>query len=65
VLCTTEDIAAVLAASRADELVVTIPDASAERLELVATVCDAARIPCRVVRERHAGARSTPQALVE
>jgi UDP-GlcNAc:undecaprenyl-phosphate/decaprenyl-phosphate GlcNAc-1-phosphate transferase len=65
VLGTTEDIAAVLPAARADELVVTIPDASAERLELVATVCDAARIPCRVVRERHAGARSTPQALVE
>jgi UDP-GlcNAc:undecaprenyl-phosphate GlcNAc-1-phosphate transferase len=65
VLGTTEDTAAVLAAARADELVVTIPDASAERLERVATVCDEARIPCRVVRERHAGARSTPQALVE
>jgi UDP-GlcNAc:undecaprenyl-phosphate GlcNAc-1-phosphate transferase len=65
VLGTTEDAAAVLAATRADELVVTIPDASAERLELVAGVCDAAQIPCRVVRERHTGTRSTTQAIVE
>jgi len=65
VLGTTDDVGAVLAASRADELVVTIPDASAERLERVVQACDAARVPCRVVRERIPGARTTTQALAE
>jgi UDP-GlcNAc:undecaprenyl-phosphate GlcNAc-1-phosphate transferase len=65
VLGTTEDTAAVLAAARADELVLTIPDAAAERLRLVTTVCDEARIPCRVVRERHTSTRTTTQAIAE
>jgi UDP-GlcNAc:undecaprenyl-phosphate/decaprenyl-phosphate GlcNAc-1-phosphate transferase len=65
VLGTTDETVGVLAAARADELVVTIPDASAERLELVSRACDAARIPCRVVRERTTAARSTTQAIVE
>jgi len=65
VLGTTDDAAAVLASSRADELVVTIPDAPPDRLEAVASVCNAARVPCRVVRERHPSARSTAQAIAE
>jgi UDP-GlcNAc:undecaprenyl-phosphate GlcNAc-1-phosphate transferase len=66
VLGTTDEAALILATSRADELVVTIPDASPERLEVVTRACDAARIPCRVVRERPVGAaRTTTQALAE
>jgi FlaA1/EpsC-like NDP-sugar epimerase len=65
VLGTTEDAASVLAAARADELVVTIPDASEELLERVAQACDVARIPCRVVREQAPDSRATTQALAE
>jgi UDP-GlcNAc:undecaprenyl-phosphate GlcNAc-1-phosphate transferase len=64
VLGTTDDAAAVLVATRADELVVTIPDAAPDRLEHVAQACDEARIPCRVVRERPLGATTT-QAIAE
>ena len=42
VLGTTDDARAVLATSRADELVVTIPEAPVERLDLVAQACDTA-----------------------
>jgi FlaA1/EpsC-like NDP-sugar epimerase len=65
VLGTTAETGSVVASARADELVVTIPDASAERLEGVARACDAARIPLRVVRERHLEPRSTTQAIAE
>jgi FlaA1/EpsC-like NDP-sugar epimerase len=65
VLGTTEDVASVLAATRADELVITIPDASAERLESVARACDVARIPCRIVRDKAPDSRATTQALAE
>jgi UDP-GlcNAc:undecaprenyl-phosphate/decaprenyl-phosphate GlcNAc-1-phosphate transferase len=65
VLGTTGDAGSVVASARADELVVTIPDAAADRLEVVARACDAARIPFRVVREQHGEARSTTQAIAE
>jgi UDP-GlcNAc:undecaprenyl-phosphate/decaprenyl-phosphate GlcNAc-1-phosphate transferase len=65
VLGTTGDAGSVVASARADELVVTIPDAAAARLEVVARACDAARIPFRVVRDRHGEARSTTQAIAE
>jgi UDP-GlcNAc:undecaprenyl-phosphate/decaprenyl-phosphate GlcNAc-1-phosphate transferase len=65
VLGTTEDTGSVVTSARADELVVTIPDAAADRLEIVTRACDAARIPFRVVRERHGEARSTTQAIAE
>ena len=64
VLGTTDDAAGVLAATRADELVITIPDASPDRLEHVARAADEARIPCRVVRERPVAATTT-QAIAE
>ena len=65
VLGTTDDASSVLASSRADELVITIPDASAGRLEHVAQACDAARIPCRIVRVRATDPRTTTQAIAE
>jgi hypothetical protein len=55
----------VLAATRADELVITIPDASGVRLERVAQACDVARIPCRIVRDHTPDSRATTQALAE
>jgi UDP-GlcNAc:undecaprenyl-phosphate GlcNAc-1-phosphate transferase len=45
------DAAEALETSRADELVVTIPDAPSERLEELARACDAAGISHRVLRE--------------
>lgn len=65
VLGTTEDAASVLAATRADELVITIPDASGERLDGLAQACEVARIPCRVVRDHAPDGRATTQALAE
>ena len=41
-------------ATRADEVVVTIPDADPGRLETVVAACAAAGIPCRVVRRESA-----------
>ena len=64
VLGTTDDAADVLASSRADELIVTIPDADPERLELVTQACDALRVPCRVVRGRSVGTRATPTRAI-
>src|SRR5262249_9783460 len=40
----------VLARCRPDAVLVTIPDAAAERLELVVDACAEAEIPCRFVR---------------
>jgi UDP-GlcNAc:undecaprenyl-phosphate GlcNAc-1-phosphate transferase len=40
----------VLAGTRADEVVVTIPDAPAERLALVAAACERAGVHCRFLR---------------
>ena len=41
-----------IGASRPDEVLVTIPDASAERLNAVIASCAAAAVPCRLVRSR-------------
>ena len=64
VLGTTGEAEVALEATRADELVVTIPDAPADRLERVAQVCDAAGVAHHVVRERPQPA-STPRAIIE
>jgi UDP-GlcNAc:undecaprenyl-phosphate/decaprenyl-phosphate GlcNAc-1-phosphate transferase len=65
VLGTTGDARAVLATSRADELVVTIPDAPVERLDLVAQACDTAGVPCRVLREAVTHASPPTRAVAE
>ena len=65
VLGTTGDAEAALEATRADELVVTIPDAPADRLDRVARVCDAAGVPHRVVRERAQPAPTPTRAIAE
>ena len=65
VLGTTSDAAAALGATRADEVVVTIPDAPPERIELVTRACDDAGVPHRVVRERPALAGTPTRALAE
>jgi FlaA1/EpsC-like NDP-sugar epimerase len=49
-------------ATRADEVVITIPDAAAERLEAVVAACAAAGIPCRVVRRE---STVDPRTLVQ
>jgi UDP-GlcNAc:undecaprenyl-phosphate/decaprenyl-phosphate GlcNAc-1-phosphate transferase len=65
VLGTTDDAPTALAASRADELVVTIPDAPAERLDVVAGACETAGIQCRIVREAVAPPASASRAVAE
>ena len=52
VLGSTSDAAEAIETARADEVVVTIPDAPAERIEIVARACEAAGVPHRLVRER-------------
>jgi FlaA1/EpsC-like NDP-sugar epimerase len=59
VLGGTGDAAEALVTSRAEEVVVAIPDAPVERLELVSRACDAAGVPRRVV---HASAVVVPAA---
>jgi UDP-GlcNAc:undecaprenyl-phosphate/decaprenyl-phosphate GlcNAc-1-phosphate transferase len=65
VLGATGDARTALESTRADELVVTIPDAPADRLELVARACDAAGVTHRVVRERPTPSRAPTRAIVE
>jgi FlaA1/EpsC-like NDP-sugar epimerase len=65
VLGGTADAQAALATTRADELVVTIPDASAGPLDAVARACEATGVPFRVVRERTAPAPSPTRAIAE
>ncbi|MCZ7589579.1 MAG: hypothetical protein M5U27_12145 [Gaiella sp.] len=65
VLGTTADAAAALAATRADELVVTIPDTAAERLDLLVHACASAGVSHRVVRERPLSTPAPARALVE
>jgi FlaA1/EpsC-like NDP-sugar epimerase len=65
VLGTTGDARTALESTRADELVVTIPDAPADRLEFVARACDAAGVTHRVVRERRTPSRAPTRAIVE
>jgi UDP-GlcNAc:undecaprenyl-phosphate GlcNAc-1-phosphate transferase len=52
VLGSTSDAAEAIETARADEVVVTIPDAPAERIALVTRACEAAGVPHRFVRER-------------
>ena len=53
-------------AARADEVVVTIPNAPAPQLELVISACAAAGIPCRVVRrESSVDPRTVVQTAAE
>jgi FlaA1/EpsC-like NDP-sugar epimerase len=46
----TRDIERAIAASRPDTVLVTIPNASAARLDAVVRACTAAEVPCRFVR---------------
>ena len=50
-----------IANARADEVLVTIPDAGADRLDAVVRAAEAARVPCRIVRRRTEF--STPEPL--
>jgi UDP-GlcNAc:undecaprenyl-phosphate GlcNAc-1-phosphate transferase len=65
VLGGTGDAAAVLETTRAEEVVVTIPDAPAERLELVALACDAIGVPHSVVRPRATVVPTPTRAIAE
>jgi UDP-GlcNAc:undecaprenyl-phosphate GlcNAc-1-phosphate transferase len=57
-----DEIDAVLASSAPDEVVVTIPDAPAERLTPVVQACEQLGIPCRFVRRQ---SEAGPAALLE
>jgi UDP-GlcNAc:undecaprenyl-phosphate GlcNAc-1-phosphate transferase len=59
------DARAVLESTHSDELVVTIPDAEAGRLDTVARACEAAGVAHRVVRERTQPAATTTRAVAE
>jgi FlaA1/EpsC-like NDP-sugar epimerase len=65
VLGTTRDTVAVLESTRADELLVTIPEAPSERLDLVVQSCDAAGVSHRVVSDRSVPAPSPTRAIAE
>ncbi len=65
VLGAIDDAAAALETTRADELVVTIPDAPAEQLEAIDRACDAAGVPHRVLRERLRTTPAPTQAVAE
>jgi UDP-GlcNAc:undecaprenyl-phosphate/decaprenyl-phosphate GlcNAc-1-phosphate transferase len=65
VLGTTEDATAVLSATAADELVITTPDVSAERLAHLIEACEAAGVGHRVVASDAAAGRPVSQALAE
>jgi FlaA1/EpsC-like NDP-sugar epimerase len=54
-----------LGTTRADEVVVTIADAPADRLELVTRACAEAGVPRRVVRERPTLAPAPTRAVAE
>ena len=41
-----------IAVARPDEVLVTIPDVPADRLNAVVAACAAAGVPCRLVRSR-------------
>ena len=65
VLGSVGDAPAVLESTQSDELVVTIPDVDAARLDAVARACEAAGVAHRVVRERTQAAPATTQAVAE
>jgi hypothetical protein len=55
----------VLETTRAEEVVVTIPDAPAARLELVALACAALGVPHSVVRPRATVVPTPTRAIAE
>jgi UDP-GlcNAc:undecaprenyl-phosphate/decaprenyl-phosphate GlcNAc-1-phosphate transferase len=63
VLGTTEDAPAVLSATAADELVITIPDVAADRLASLIDACEAAGVGHRVVASDTVTGRTVSQAL--
>ena len=65
VLGSTADVAAAIGTARAEEVVVTIPDAPADRLDRVMRACEAAGVPQRVVRERAVPATTPTRAIAE
>jgi FlaA1/EpsC-like NDP-sugar epimerase len=65
VLGTTGDAATVLAATRADELVITIPDAPPQQLDAVERACESAAVGCSVVRETASPSQAPPRAIPE
>jgi UDP-GlcNAc:undecaprenyl-phosphate GlcNAc-1-phosphate transferase len=65
VLGTIADADAVLSSTRADEVVVTIPDANMDRLDALARACGAAGVAQRVVRERPQPSPTATQAIAE
>ena len=52
VVGSTDEVERAIASTRAEEVLVTIPDAAPERLEAVVRASEAAGIPCRIVRRR-------------
>jgi UDP-GlcNAc:undecaprenyl-phosphate/decaprenyl-phosphate GlcNAc-1-phosphate transferase len=65
VLGTSDDAGAVLRATAADELVIAIPDVSAERLASLIEACEAAGVRHRVVASDTATGRPVSRALAE
>jgi len=65
VLGTDDDAVAVLAATRADELVIAIPDIAGERLAGVVRACEAAGVDHRLVADEPVSTRTVTQALAE
>ena len=65
VLGTTDDARAVLSATAADELVITVPDVAADRLAGLIDACEAAGVGHRVVASDTATGRTVSQALAE
>jgi FlaA1/EpsC-like NDP-sugar epimerase len=59
------DAGSALETTRADELVVTIPDAPPERLEALGRACDAVGVPHRVVHERPFPTPAPSRAVAE
>jgi FlaA1/EpsC-like NDP-sugar epimerase len=62
---TLEDLPRLLAATRVDEVLVTIPDAAQGRLAAVIEACDAAGVSCRFVRREIAPPPLRARASVE
>jgi FlaA1/EpsC-like NDP-sugar epimerase len=65
VLGRTDETATVLAGTRPDEVLVTIPDAPQERLAVVVAACEEAGVPCRFVHRRTEIAPSLVEVSVE
>jgi hypothetical protein len=62
VLGALDEAEAVIALARPDEVLVTIPDVPADRLNVVVAACVAMGVPCRLVRSR---TEISPPPLVE